>query len=98
MYLCPNPNPELFSGCTDWPFVIFLMMAFLWRTSFRPPSMVCISVIKYTFIITDDKQQYQSFPLPWFGLVGLEVGVTEPVLGHRKYEIVLLVVNDYFVC
>ena len=25
------------------------------------------------------------------------VGVEEPVLGHRKYEIVSLVVNDYFI-
>ena len=43
------------------------------------------------------EQQYLLFPLPWFGLVGLEVGVTEPVLGHKKYEIVSLVVNGYFI-
>ena len=31
----------------------------------------------------DNEQQYQSFPLPWFGLTGLNVGVTKPVLGHK---------------
>ena len=44
-----------------------------------------------------EQQQYQSFPLPWFGLTGWILGQTEPVLGHKKYEIVLLVVNDYFI-
>ena len=28
-------------------------------------------------------------------LVGLEVGVGEPVLGHKKSEIVALMVNDF---
>ena len=44
------------------------------------------------------QQQYQSFPLPCFGLTGLKLGQTEPVLGHNKYEIVSLAVNDYFMC
>ena len=29
------------------------------------------------------EQQYQYFPLPWFGLVGLVSGTVEPVLYHR---------------
>ena len=42
----------------------------------------------------NSQQQYQSFPLPWFGLTGLKSGQTELVLGHKKYEIVSLVVNE----
>ena len=40
------------------------------------------------------KQQYQSFPAWGYVLVGLNVGVWEPVLVYRKNEIVLLVVNE----
>ena len=43
------------------------------------------------------QQQYQSFPLPWFGLVGLVSGTRELVLGHKDSEIVSLVVNSYFI-
>ena len=43
---------------------------------------------------TEFKQQYQSFPLPWFGLTGWLSGTSKPVLGHKKYEIVSLVVNE----
>ena len=31
-------------------------------------------------------------------LVGLVSGLEEPVSWHKKYEIVSLVVNDYFIC
>ena len=43
------------------------------------------------------KQQYLLFTLPVVGLTGLKSGTGEPVLGHKKYEIVSLVVNDYFI-
>ena len=35
--------------------------------------------------IARGQQQYLYFPLPWFGWVGLECGVGEPVLGHKDY-------------
>ena len=35
------------------------------------------------------------FPLPWFGLTGLMLGQREPVSGHKDFENVSLVVNDY---
>ena len=41
------------------------------------------------------EQQYILFPLPVVGLVGLECGVGEPVLGHKDCGNVSLVVNDY---
>ena len=44
-----------------------------------------------------NQQQYQLFPLPWFGLVGLILGQGEPVLGHKDCWDVSLVVNDYFI-
>ena len=40
------------------------------------------------------QQQYQSFPLPWFELTGWLSGTREPVLVHKNYEIVALVVNE----
>ena len=41
------------------------------------------------------KQQYQLFTLPGFGRIGLGLvsGLEEPVLYHKDFEIVLLVVN-----
>ena len=47
--------------------------------------------------IVRHQQQYLYFPLPWFGLVGLECGVGELVLGHKDFGNVSLVVNDCFV-
>ena len=44
-----------------------------------------------------NQQQYQSFPLPCFGLTGLISGQTEPVSGHKDYGNVSLVVNGYFI-
>ena len=43
------------------------------------------------------QQQYRLFPLPHNGLTGLEVGVGDPVLGHKDCGNVSLVVNDYFI-
>ena len=43
-----------------------------------------------------EQQQYQLFPLPWFGWVGLKLGQGEPVLGDKDCGNVSLVVNDYF--
>ena len=42
-----------------------------------------------------NQQQYQLFPLPWFGLVGLKSGTGEPVLGHKGCGNVSLVVNNH---
>ena len=57
----------------------------------------CIfEVSDYTFlpILITHKQQYQLFPLPVVGLTGLKSGTGEPVLGHKDFENVSLVVND----
>ena len=43
------------------------------------------------------KQQYQLFPLPHIGWIGLKSGTGEPVLGYKNCENVSLVVNDYFI-
>ena len=47
--------------------------------------------------LLDNEQQYRLFPLPVVGLVGLRSGTGEPVLGHKDYGNVSLVVNDYCV-
>ena len=44
------------------------------------------------------EQQYQLFPVWGYVLVGLVSGQEEPVLVHKDFEIVSLVVNDYFIC
>ena len=53
-----------------------------------------IGIANYARTISS-QQQYQSFPLSWLGLFGLILGQGEPVLGHKKYEIVSLVVYEF---
>ena len=51
--------------------------------------------LRYLVLDSFAEQQYQSFPLSWFGWVGLMSGTSKPVLGHKNFEIVSLVVNEY---
>ena len=81
---------NFFYGSTDEFFFLLLFLSV-----FRTENLnLCLSNIIFVCPIIYIKQQYQLFPLPWFGWVGLESGVGEPVLGHKDLENVSLVVND----
>ena len=44
------------------------------------------------------EQQYQYFPLPWFGLVGLVSGTVEPVLYHRGLLVGVVGGELFYLC
>ena len=72
-----------------FPFFLIKMSLHIWKWEKTKLGFLHLKHINATV-----QQQYQSFPLHVLCLTGLEVGVGEPVLGHRKYEIVSLVVNE----
>ena len=74
------------------------MVRFGWKIiDFFVENVKQVKIIKNSCNFDSEQQQYQLFPLPWFGLTGLKVGVGEPVLGHKDCGDVSLVVNDYFI-